>query len=58
MLWYLKAATADAYMKLHLTTVEPTADRTIRLPNVSGTLTIGGQIVVEDFKFSGLCYSR
>ena len=42
-----EGATADAY-ETTLTTVDPTADRTIRLPNASGTLTLDGAIEVED----------
>tara|TARA_A100001011_G_scaffold63968_1_gene64517 strand:- start:26081 stop:27187 length:1107 start_codon:yes stop_codon:yes gene_type:complete len=43
----LEGATADAH-EVTLTTVDPTADRTIRLPNASGTLTLDGAIEVED----------
>ena len=42
-----EGATDDAH-ETTLTTVEPTADRTIRLPNASGTLTLDGAIEVED----------
>ena len=42
-----EGATADAH-ETTLTTVDPTADRTIRLPNASGTLTLDGAIEVED----------
>lgn len=42
-----EGATDDAH-ETTLTTVDPTADRTIRLPNASGTLTLDGAIEVED----------
>lgn len=45
----LEGATADAH-EVTLTTVDPTADRTIRLPNASGTLTLSGQIGVDDLE--------
>jgi len=44
----LEGATADAY-EVTLTTVDPTADRTVRLPNASGTLTLSGAIDIDDF---------
>lgn len=44
-----EGSTEDAH-ETTLTTVEPTADRTIRLPNISGTLSVDGQIEVEDLK--------
>lgn len=42
-----EGATDDAH-ETTLTTVDPTADRTIRLPNASGTLALDGAIEVED----------
>ena len=45
----LEGATADAH-EVTLTTVDPTADRTIRLPNASGTLTLSGAIGVDDLE--------
>ena len=44
-----EGSTADAH-ETTLTTVEPTADRTVRLPNASGTLVLSGAIDVEDLK--------
>jgi hypothetical protein len=44
-----EGSTDDAH-ETTLTTIEPTADRTISLPNASGTLTLDGQIEVEDLK--------
>ena len=46
-----EGSTADAH-ETTLTTVEPTADRTIRLPNASGTLALDGAIEVEDLAAS------
>ena len=46
-----EGSTADAH-ETTLTTVEPTQDRTIRLPNASGTLALDGAIEVEDLASS------
>ena len=42
-----EGSTADAH-ETTLTTVEPTADRSIKLPNASGNLVLSGAISVED----------
>ena len=42
-----EGATADGH-ETTLTTVDPTADRTIRLPNASGTLMVSGAVDVDD----------
>ena len=42
-----EGATSDAY-ETTLTTVDPTADRTVRLPNASGTLVLSGAVGVSD----------
>lgn len=42
-----EGATADAH-EVTLTTVDPTADRTITLPNASGALVLSGAIGVSD----------
>lgn len=43
-----EGSTADEY-ETTLTTIEPSADRTIKLPNASGNLVISGSIGIEDF---------
>ena len=43
-----EGSTADDY-ETTLTTTNPTADRTITIPNASGTLLLGGAVAVEDF---------
>ena len=42
-----EGASADAH-ETTLTTVEPTGDRTIKLPNASGNLVLSGAIAVDD----------
>ena len=42
-----EGATADAY-ETTLTVTDPTADRTITLPNVTGTVTVDGNPVSAD----------
>jgi hypothetical protein len=42
-----EGASDDAH-ELTLTTIEPTADRTINLPNASGNLVLAGSIGIED----------
>ena len=43
-----EGSTADDY-ETTLTTTNPTADRTITIPNASGTLLLGGAVAIEDF---------
>ena len=47
-----EGASADAH-ETTLTTVEPTGDRTIKLPNASGNLVLSGAIDVDDLVGTG-----
>jgi hypothetical protein len=46
-----EGSAADDY-ETTLTVTNPTADRTITIPNASGTLLLGGAVAVEDFASS------
>lgn len=46
-----EGSAADDY-ETTLTTTNPTADRTITIPNASGTLLLGGAVEVDDFASS------
>ena len=48
-----EGASADAH-ETTLTTIEPTADRTVRLPNASGNLVLSGAIDIDDMAASSI----